>query len=204
MTPRSRVASVPLVGGRAVLDLVNTVSWRGAPDRAEDHLDEPEHVLVWATRAGVLSAVEADELRQVLAARPSAREAMVRDLRELRDQVARVVLDPDPPSLAAAQEVVVDALGHGVLIRSAESAAAYVWRVDELDEHTVRRRLALDLDDLLRNPAGRIGVCADPACGWTFLDTSRAHNRQWCSSRDCGNRHRVQAHARRRTAQPAP
>ena len=124
MTPRSRVATVPLVGGRAVLDLVNTVSWRGAPERAEDHLDEPEHVLVWATRAGALSAVEADELRQAIASRPLAREALVHDLRALRDQVARVVLDPDPASLAAAQEVVVDALSHGVLVRSSESAAA--------------------------------------------------------------------------------
>jgi predicted RNA-binding Zn ribbon-like protein len=34
----------------------------------------------------------------------------------------------------------------------------------------------------------RIKKCADPICGWLFLDISRNRSRRWCDMRDCGNR----------------
>lgn len=73
----------------------------------------------------------------------------------------------------------------------------------QIDEHTLHRRLTLDLLQLLTSPAGRVGVCADTQCQWVFLDTSQGRNRQWCNSRDCGNRHRVRRHQERRTTPTA-
>lgn len=210
VVPRSRLASIPLIAGQPVLDLVNTVSWRGAPERSEDHLQEPEHGLIWAHRSGVLSDLETDRLRAHLAAHPRAGEIMAGELRRLRDVVAPAVLDPTPQALADAQEVILEAIRHSHLHPSdgsdgAVAGPAYRWQVTDLDEHTVARRLALNLEVLLRSPSGRIGVCADPACQWVFLDTSRGHRRQWCSSTDCGNRHRVQRHQQRsRAASPGP
>jgi predicted RNA-binding Zn ribbon-like protein len=34
----------------------------------------------------------------------------------------------------------------------------------------------------------RVKKCADPICGWLFLDISRNRSRRWCDMRDCGNR----------------
>src|SRR3954469_10682172 len=75
-----RAATVRLVGGRPSLDLVNTVSWRGDPDRLEDHLQSGPDALLWLCRAGVLTPAEADELAPVadavLAGLLEAREAV--------------------------------------------------------------------------------------------------------------------------------
>ena len=128
---------------------------------------------------------------------------MTADLRRFRDVVADAVVTGSPDALRGARDVIVEAMRHSHLTAGSASAGQsvrgqpYQWRVDGLDEHTIRRRLALDLDAFLRAPTGRIGVCADVACQWVFLDISRGQNRRWCSSADCGNRHRAQRHQQR-------
>ena len=46
----------------------------------------------------------------------------------------------------------------------------------------------------------RLRICANPHCGLFFYDTSRTHQRRWCSMTLCGNRHKVAAFARRHAA----
>ena len=46
----------------------------------------------------------------------------------------------------------------------------------------------------------RLRLCANPACGLFFYDNSRTKQRRWCSMTRCGNRHKVAAFSRRRTA----
>ncbi len=202
---RSRAASVPLVGGRPVLDLVNTVSWRGDLARAQDHLHQAEDALVWAVRAGLLTAAEATALREHVAHHSAAGTELLAGLRSLRTLVSDAVLDPAGLRTAEVEPMVLEALAHSHLVpvEGTAAAGAHRWRVRDLDEHTVRRRLVLDLLDLLTTPHGRLGTCADPACGWVFLDTSRTQRRQWCSSTDCGNRNRVRQHQRRRASAAA-
>ena len=200
--PRSRIDTIPLIAGRPVLDLVNTISWRGAPDRSEDHLQRPADCLTWARRSGILSEAETTDLRRRLARRPDAEAALASGLRRLRDVATEAVLHPTTKALDAAKDVILDALQHSDLgppdvDDRADAVLSLRWRVSGLDENTVARRLALDLDALLQSTVGRIGVCADAACQWVFIDTSRGQNRQWCSPTDCGNRHRVQRHHER-------
>lgn len=207
---RSRAATLPLIGGRPVLDLVNTVSWRGDPARAQDHLQCPDDALTWARRAGVLSVSEAPVLRAHLDRHPEAGADLLAELARLRTLVVDVLLDPAGPRTKDLEPLILATLARSHLLpeRAASGATsrhrlgAHRWQVTGLDEHTVAQRLTLDLLDLLTNPRGRLGQCADPACGWAFLDTSRTQNRQWCSSRDCGNRHRVRQHQRRRGTTP--
>nr|WP_264085191.1 CGNR zinc finger domain-containing protein [Kibdelosporangium phytohabitans] len=42
-----------------------------------------------------------------------------------------------------------------------------------------------------------VGECSGPGCGWLFIDRTRNRSRQWCSSKDCGNRERARRHYRR-------
>jgi predicted RNA-binding Zn ribbon-like protein len=57
---------------------------------------------------------------------------------------------------------------------------------------------------LLSSPEiDRVKQCPGPTCGWVFLDSSRNRSRRWCSSAECGNRHRAQEHYRRTRAPAA-
>ena len=44
----------------------------------------------------------------------------------------------------------------------------------------------------------RLKACADPDCGWVFLDRSKPGSRRWCSSTGCGNRQKTRAYRARR------
>src|SRR5689334_5479352 len=102
----SRAATVRLVGGRPCLDLVNTVSWRGDPDRREDHLRTGADALVWLRRAGVLTAAEADELAPVA-------DAVLAGLLPAREAVAP--LADGAGAGAALQAGIRDAIAHSDL-----------------------------------------------------------------------------------------
>ncbi len=40
----------------------------------------------------------------------------------------------------------------------------------------------------------RLRACANPKCGWLFLDDSKSANRRWCAMSACGNRAKAQRH----------
>jgi len=50
---------------------------------------------------------------------------------------------------------------------------------------------------IMEGPQARLRLCANPACGLFFCDTSRTRRRRWCSMAVCGNRHKVASFARR-------
>jgi len=181
----SRASTLRLVGGRPCLDLVNTVSWRGDVSRLEEHLTGNPECLVWCRRAGVVSSDEERALA-ALDVRPP--------LLSLRQAVTDHLADIRHPDLAALQPFVDDALRHSELVQDHGRTG---WQVTGVDADMPARRIALDLLDLLLDPPGPVGRCADPACGWVYVDTSRGHRRRWCSSADCGNRERVRRHAAR-------
>lgn len=191
MPSQSRAATIPLIGGRPCLDLANTVSWRPVPDRREEHLLEPDDALTWCVRAGVLDQAEADQLEQTFTAHPHRGRALIDELVDLRQSVWQHVVDAAEPDVQALSPLVIAALTH-CRLQAADDAAQ--WAAVILDEHTPARRVTLDLLDILTHPTGRIGQCSDATCGWAFVDTSRARNRRWCSSADCGNRHRARQH----------
>src|SRR3954447_158890 len=146
----SRAGTLRLVGGRPCLDLVNTVSWRGAVERREDHLADPEACLVWAARAGVLDADEVASLRISVTADPAAGKVLVDSLRALRTTLDQALVERDAPGLAALQPRLDDALGHSHLVPAGDGSAR--WEVSTVDPLLPTRRIVLDLYDLLRHP----------------------------------------------------
>src|SRR3712207_4825920 len=93
----SRAATVPLVGGRPSLDLVNSVSWRGRdPDHREDHLRTADDCLVWCVRAGVLTTDEAARLRE---GGDGGLGGLVASLHALRRVVGAHLVDAEVPDL---------------------------------------------------------------------------------------------------------
>lgn len=46
----------------------------------------------------------------------------------------------------------------------------------------------------------RMSLCADPTCGYVFVDASRNHSRRFCDPDTCGNRANVAAYRARQRA----
>ena len=44
---------------------------------------------------------------------------------------------------------------------------------------------------------GRLRHCANPSCGWLFVDESKNHSRVWCDMATCGSRAKMTRYRRR-------
>ncbi len=63
-------------------------------------------------------------------------------------------------------------------------------------------QIALSVAVFLRSPKRqRLKLCANPGCGFAFVDTSINATRRWCDMRYCGNRLKVRAFRHRRQLQ---
>lgn len=56
---------------------------------------------------------------------------------------------------------------------------------------------------------GRLRHCANPSCGWLFVDESKNHSRVWCDMGTCGSRAKMTRYRRRlasgdRASKPRP
>jgi predicted RNA-binding Zn ribbon-like protein len=59
-------------------------------------------------------------------------------------------------------------------------------------------QIALSVARFMRSPQRkRLKLCANPGCGFAFVDTSINATRRWCFMRYCGNRVKVRAFRRR-------
>jgi predicted RNA-binding Zn ribbon-like protein len=68
------------------------------------------------------------------------------------------------------------------------SAVKYCW-LSPFSPQVPLHACALAVEKLLVTAdTSRIRKCGASDCGVYFIDTSKAHRRQWCSMQNCGNR----------------
>ena len=169
------------------LEFANTRYWRGQAAPTET-LNAPEDLAAWTAANEGLKA-----------ARPPPRREFERAL-ELRELVHRLF---DAHAQAKAPAVRdVESLNAALSEAPARKTlkrerGGYAWDVD-MRSGTALALLAPVLwtaGDLLAGPRlGRVRRCANPECGWLFLDDSRAGKRRWCSMQSCGNRAKARRH----------
>lgn len=193
----SRPSRFDLIGGHPVLDLVNTVSWRGNPARRVEHLPDFASLLAWSARAGLITPTELERAGAAASPARGGEEHALADTRRLRERLHEALTGTGSrrqraielawPQLTAA-------------LRHAQPAGLPLQLTIELSEpDDLTRRLALAAFQLFTSEdAALVSVCADSDCGWVFLDRSRNRTRRWCSSADCGNRSRVRRYQARR------
>ena len=185
------------VGGNPVLDFTNTVGW-GRDGLTRDRLARYADLVSWARSAGLLDRSEAAALAA------DSRGAAMRTERALdRARHARSVLHTYLISAARSerspaaldQEFNALVLGAITKVRVAPQGAAFHWRIEgRHDLDLITARLMWSAAVLLTGPErSRLGFCANPDCGWLFLDETKNHSRRWCRMSGCGN----QAKARR-------
>lgn len=80
----------------------------------------------------------------------------------------------------------------------------WVWVGADRDLESPLWPVILAAANLLTSPdAARLRVCADPSCGWFFVDRSRNGLRRWCSMADCGTKAKSKRRALKQSANVA-
>jgi len=174
------------------LAFANTRYWRGTAEPTEE-LRAPPDLLRWIEQNGRLPPALLRRFARAdaatLAAALAWREAMFRCF--AATAAGKPLPDADVAAFnaALAQAPPRQRITHGGWeIASTDASlgallAPVLWSAADL---LVGRRLA------------RVRQCANPACGYLFLDDSKSGNRRWCSMSSCGNRAKAHRHYMRR------
>ena len=191
-----------LVGGHVVIDLVNTVTARGADPI--DWLDSYRRVLEWAALTGQFDPGVLAELEELDKAHPGAGTLALGRLRELRetlhDVLAAIIRDETPPAKTLAR---LDALWKDSAARArvtvSNRRAHLELGVGSSRLDYLNHELALRAFELLQTlPLTRARICAGPSCGWLFIDRSKGGRRRWCDMATCGNAAKSRRHYQRK------
>ncbi len=168
------------------LDFANTRYWRGQAAPTET-LNTVEDLAAWASA----NAAKAH--------RPFGRREFERAL-ELREAIYRVfdaTARGKAPSSSDLETLNVELTAAPARAAVRRERSGFAWDVD-LRGSSALGQLAPVLwsagDLLTGNRLGRVKRCANPECGWLFLDDSRAGKRRWCSMASCGNRAKARRH----------
>jgi predicted RNA-binding Zn ribbon-like protein len=107
---------------------------------------------------------------------------------------------PPRPAMAALDAALAAPLGHLALVDPDTSRPSLAFQTDASDADLLAFRVALSLATFLAaGDRRRLKLCANPGCGFAFLDTSTNATRRWCYMRYCGNRLKARAFRSRRS-----
>lgn len=176
--------SIRLVGGVLCLDFVNTTDWAspGVPHPfGMDVLAEPEMLVRWGRRLGVLSP-------RGRATTSHAELALAREMRATIHKMFSAVSSqaaPPPPALERLRINYAEALPSA---RIREDGGAWPLTWSKGDPRSVRFAVAANAITLLDDPEQlrRVRQCPGHNCGGLFIDASG--RRRWCSMEVCGSR----------------
>lgn len=198
-----------LVGGSLCLDFLNTLSGRGDPAGPRERLTGYAELAHWAAGAGLLSTAEARRLADKARARPRQAAAALAEAKALREALMRLLSGADPGDSGLAGGSDLERLNR-LLARAPTRyglearEGGFAWHLGAQPEPFEQPLWPVlwDAAELLTAPhrLARIRPCANPGCGWLFLDTSRNRSRRWCSMEDCGNRAKARRHYAKRKA----
>jgi predicted RNA-binding Zn ribbon-like protein len=178
-------------GGHPALDFVNTLDERPF-DHPIENLAAYRDLVRFTELAGLVEPALAAALRALSGPACSRVARQARELREHLHDVLAAVHDHKPmlqEVLDAIAAAIQAAHSAQVLVASTStSLASYRWS-RPTHPQTPLHACALAIENLLMDvDRRRIRKCAASDCGVYFVDMSKAHRRQWCSMKNCGNR----------------
>ena len=161
---------VRLIGGRLVLDFLNTADWSRDGTITHEKIDTLEDAKVWMHARGL------PELDL---------PASAAELRDFRQSLRTLFLDwaDGDEGLDRVNET-LQGIDGDVLARTENGA------ITSSNSLSLRQMIALSAFSALADPreAARIKLCPADNCGRLFLDETKNARRKWCSMETCGNR----------------
>lgn len=195
--PRSYATHRPkAVGGALCLDFINTVTWRGDPAREAERLIDYAELVHWAAGFHLIEGRVAKTLLAAAREKPRQATNVLRQALKLRAELEAAFDEGRANHLAETTALLRDLrrIGH---LAAGKNSNSHHWQPAEaaIDLRLPLLPIAVSAMDLaISTRRQHLKSCADPDCGWLFLDETRNHSRQWCSMEDCGNRAKARAH----------
>ncbi len=193
MSKKRDAGSIKLIGGALCLNFVNTLHCYGCADLGE-YLNTYHDLIAWSRHAGTITEDEAETLFHKAAEHPAEAKSAHGRAIELREVIYRIfTIALEGKSHAQEDLAVFNDYLAGAMRRSqiVKTEHGFHWdmtgnkaKLDWILNPVIRSAAEL----LISEEFKRIKKCADPICGWLFLDISRNRSRRWCDMRDCGNR----------------
>ncbi len=125
----------------------------------------------------------------------------VHQLRDHARAVTEALATGSPPpdaDLTAVVAALAAPGGHLALVGADTSRPQLAFATDAPGPALVAFQVALSLATFLASgDRQRLKLCANPGCGFAFVDTSTNGTRRWCYMRYCGNRLKARAFRRR-------
>lgn len=175
------------------LDFTNTVHCYGCDDLGE-YLNTYQDLVAWSRHVGTITDDEAGMLSLRADRQPAEAKSTHKKAIELREAIYRIfttTMKDQPPAredLAVFNTYLAEAMMRSRIVKSQDG---FYWdltgnktKLDWILSPVIRS--AADL--LVSEEFKQVKKCADPTCGWLFLDISRNRSRRWCDMADCGNR----------------
>ena len=193
MDPHGSYARHPprFIGGARGLDFINTVEWRTDRDARQERLVDYAELAIWCAKAGLIGAAEAKRLVAAARRKPHEARAVLRRAIALREACVDVLRQPSARHAAALDRALQAAHCRPTL--SITDGLRFAPLGAGLGRPFVL--IALEIAALFAaQPSDRVRTCANPRCGWMFIDGSRNRARRWCEMAGCGNRAKAHAH----------
>lgn len=190
------------LGGHPALDFTNTVSWARA-GLTEERFDSYDKLIQWSREAKL--PVDPRGLARHASAHPGTAARVVAEARIIRAEThelfhARAAGEELPgPLLERFNRRLRASLADLCLLQERHAKGSRTVfrprnaRALEAPLHWVLWEAATLLAS--NEP---IKQCANPDCGWLYLDRSRRGNRRWCDMAVCGARDKARRYYRRR------
>jgi predicted RNA-binding Zn ribbon-like protein len=203
---RSRPASAVLLTAppdALAIDFANTRYWRGSRAPTET-LRDARRLLDWVEGTASVPVAVLRLFHAAWAARPAEREAAFAEAVAWREAIFRNLAAggrgaaPLPDDIALLNAALARA---PVRRRLSTGSARAGWEVaiQGADAAELLAPVLWSAGDLLLGPRhDRVRQCANPACGYLFIDDSKTGNRRWCAMAACGNRAKAHRHYLRR------
>jgi predicted RNA-binding Zn ribbon-like protein len=170
------------------VDFVNTLHW-----------DEDEPIELIGDRAGLAEWLAEHALPDAV---EDAWLPTFWSLREHAREITRAIVIGQPLSdadVAALNHAISEPNGQLVLVDDRDGRSELAFQVAGDDRSAATCQIAVSLAAFLATgDRSRLKLCANPGCGFVFLDTSTNRSRRWCDMRYCGNRLKARAFRRRR------
>ncbi len=184
-----------LIAGVLCLDFINTINGHHS-GTSNEYIVHYNDLIVWACHAKIFDQKMADFLLQQSAAHPHTSEHIFHQAIELRERLFKIFSalyyqNPVPQNaIDFLSDIHHKGMQHSNLVQK-EDRFKWEWKFDKNME-MVLRPITLSATRLLTSEnLKRVRECSGSDCDWYFLDTSRNHQRRWCSMKDCGNRHKM-------------
>lgn len=178
---------IPAPDGDLCLAYANTRYWRGNPTPTEE-LNGPDDLLRWAEKA--------ERLPPALMNRVDRSIGMFEAAIGLRETIHRCFATaatgraPDEADLAALNAALAETPA-----RQRVRSGGWDIGMPTPSALVLLAPVLWSAADLLAgSQLARVRRCANPSCGWLFLDNSKTGNRRWCSMSACGNRAKAHRH----------